>query len=54
VGVEEALADRVGVLFGVGVAVVGAVSGRPPADGALDGASTDSGKIDLEGKGGLV
>lgn len=54
VGVEEALADRVGVLFGVGVAVVSAVAARPPADGALDGTSAHGGKVDFEGEGGLV
>ena len=54
VRVEETLANRVGVLFGVGIAVVSTVAARPPADGALDGTSAHGGEVDLEGKRGLV
>lgn len=54
VGVEETLADRVGVLFGVGVAVVSAVLAGPPTDGTLDGTGADKGEVDLERSGGLV
>jgi hypothetical protein len=51
VGVEEALADRVGVLVGVGIPVVRAVVPGPPADGALDGAAAHGREEDLEGGG---
>ena len=54
VGVEQTLADGVRVLIGVGVAVVGAVTVRPPADGALHGTRAASGEKDFERKGGLV
>lgn len=54
VRVEETLADRVGILFGVGIAVVSTVTARPPADGALDGTSAHSGKVYLEGQRSLV
>jgi len=54
VRVEEALADTVGVLFGVGVTVVSTVVSGPPSDGAFDGTGTNSSKEDLEGKGGRV
>ena len=53
-GVEEALVDGVGVLLGVGVAVVGAVLPGPPSNGSLYGTSTDGGEVDLERGGGLV
>jgi hypothetical protein len=52
--VEETLADRVGVLVGVGVAVVGAVITAPPADGTLNSSSTDGGEEDPEGKTSVV
>lgn len=54
VAVQEALANAVGVLCGVGVAVVGAVVTAPPADGALDGTTTDGSEEDLERDGGVV
>jgi hypothetical protein len=54
VGVEETLADRVGVLDGVGVSVVGAVIPGPPPDGALHGAGAHGSKVDLKRRGGLV
>jgi hypothetical protein len=40
----EALVSRVGVKLGVGVTVVGAVSARPPLDGALNGAGSPVGE----------
>lgn len=54
VRVQKTLADRVGILVGVGVAVVSTVAAGPPADGALNSTSTDGGEIEAEGKGGLV
>jgi hypothetical protein len=54
VRVEKTLADAVGVLVGVGVAVVSAVVAGPPSDGALDGAAADSSQEDLERNGGGV
>jgi hypothetical protein len=52
--VEKALADAVGVLGCVGVAVVSAVVTAPPADGALDGTRTDGGEPDPQRKTGVV
>lgn len=46
VRVEETLANGVGILVGVSVAVVSTVIARPPSDGALDSTSTNSGKVD--------
>jgi hypothetical protein len=54
VRVEQALPDGVGVLVGVGVAVVGTMVSRPPADGALDGATAHSCQEQLEGSGRRV
>ena len=54
VRVQQALADRVGVLFGIRVAVVSTMVARPPPDRALDGAGADGGKVDLERRRGLV
>lgn len=54
VRVEKTLADRVRVLFGIGVTVVSAVAGRPPSDGTFDGTGTDGGEINLERSSGLV
>lgn len=54
VRVEETLADRVGILVGIGVSVVSTVIPGPPAGGTLDGGSATSGEPDLERKGGLV
>jgi len=39
--VEKSLANAVWVLAGIGVAVMGAVVAAPPADGTLDGTTTD-------------
>lgn len=50
VGVEQALSDGVGVLVGIGVAVVGTMVARPPARGALDGTRTDGGQEDSQRK----
>jgi len=54
VAVEQALADGVGILLGIGVAVMRAVKAGPPPSAALDGGSATGGEEDLEGKGGLV
>jgi len=54
VRVEETLANAVGILFSVGVAVVCAVVSGPPPDGAFNGTSPDGGKEDLQGKRGGV
>jgi hypothetical protein len=54
VRVEKTLPDAVGVLVGVGVAVVSAVVASPPSDGALNGAAADSSQEDLERDGGGV
>ncbi len=54
VAVEEAFADGVGVLVGVGVAVVGAVVTGPPADGSFDSAATNGSKEDAKREGGGV
>ena len=54
VRVEETLLDGIGVFIGVSVAMVCAVVPRPPADGPLDGASANSGEVDLKGKGGPI
>jgi hypothetical protein len=52
--VPETFANGVGVLFSIGVAMVTTVTRGPPSDGPLDGACTDSGKVNLERKCGLV
>jgi hypothetical protein len=54
VAVEQALADRVRVLLGIGVAVVGAVEAGPPPGAALDGGGATGGEEDLEGERCLV
>ena len=54
VRVEETLPDTVGVLVGVGVAVVSAVVTGPPSDGALNGTAANSSQEDLERDGGRV
>lgn len=54
VRVPEALLHGVGVLVGVGVAVVGPVLAGPFPDGALDGGSADGAQVDLEREGGFV
>lgn len=54
VAVEQALADAVGVLAGVGVTVVSAVVTAPPADGALNGTASNGGEEDAQGKPGRV
>lgn len=46
--VEKTLADAVGVLVGVGVAVVGTVVARPPSDRALHSATSHKCQKDLE------
>lgn len=48
VGVEEAFANRVRVLVGIGVAVMGTMSAGPPADGTLNGTTTNGSEEDLE------
>ena len=54
VRVEKTLADRVRILFGIGVTVVSAVTSRPPSDGAFDGTGTNGSEVDLERSSGLV
>ena len=54
VAVQKTLANAVGVLDGVGVAVVSAVVTAPPADGALDGTAANSSEEDLEREGSVV
>jgi len=54
VGVEETLANGVGILVGVGVSVVSTVVPRPPPDGALNGGRSNSSEVDLERKACLV
>ena len=54
VGVEQALADRVWVLVGIGVAVMGTVVTSPPASRALNGTTTNSSPEDAERKCGTV
>jgi hypothetical protein len=50
----ETLVSRVRVKVGVGVAVVGTVTTRPPLDGTLDGASTSQSEPDFKSLGGIV
>jgi hypothetical protein len=52
--VQKTLANAVGVLVGVGVAVVGAVVTAPPADRALDSASANSREPDPQRQTGVV
>lgn len=54
VGVEETLADRIGVLVSIGVTVVSTVIPGPPAGGTLNGGGTTGGEPDLERERGLV
>jgi hypothetical protein len=54
VAVEQALADRVRVLLGIGVTVVRAVEAGPPTGAALNGGSATGGEEDLKRKGCLV
>lgn len=48
VRVQETLADRVGVLVGVGVAVMSPVIARPPSDGTLNCTTTGGSKENLQ------
>lgn len=52
--VEKTLANGVGILLGVGIAMVGTMLPGPPADRTFDGASTDSSEIDFQGESSLV
>ena len=54
VGVEETLADGVGILLGVGITVMGSVIPGPPADRAFSGTSADGGEVDSEERSSLV
>jgi hypothetical protein len=54
VAVEQALANGVGILLGIGVAVVRTVEAGPPSSATLDGGSAAGSEEDLEGKAGLV
>ncbi len=46
--VEKTFADAVGILVGVGVAMVSAMVTAPPADGAFDGTATNESKEDAQ------
>lgn len=48
VGVHEALADGVGVLFGIGVPMVSTVATSPPSNGAFDGATANGSEIEAK------
>lgn len=50
VGVEQTLADGIGVLVGIGVTVVSTMVASPPADGALNGTATNSCQPDPQGE----
>jgi hypothetical protein len=52
--VEKSLANAVGVLAGVGVAVVSTVVAAPPADRALNGTTTNKSEEDAQRKAGIV
>lgn len=54
VAVQQSLADAVGVLGGIGIAVVGAVVTAPPADGALDSTTSNGCEEDAQRKPGRV
>ena len=52
--IHQTLSDRVGVLLGIGVSMVSTVISRPPPDGALNGAATESSKDVLKRSRGGV
>jgi hypothetical protein len=54
VRVEETLSDRVWILVGIGVSVVGSVISGPPSDRTLDSSTTDGSEEDLEREGSRV
>jgi hypothetical protein len=54
VAVEKTLADGIGILIGIGVAVVRAVKAGPPSRAAFDGGRATGGEEDLEGQRSLV
>jgi hypothetical protein len=54
VRVHETLANRVGILLGIGISVVNTVTIGPPSDGALDGAGADGSEVNLKRSGTLV
>lgn len=54
VRIDEALPDRIRVLVGIRVPVVGAVASPPPPDRALSRSDADCGQIDLQRQCGLV
>ena len=54
VRVEEALANRVGVLLGVRVSMVSTVAMGPPPDGPFDGTGTHGGQVNFERQGCFV
>lgn len=43
-GVEESLADRVGILVGIGVSVMGTMISSPPSHGPFNGSTTNGSK----------
>ena len=54
VRVQQALADRVWVLVGVGIAVVSTVVTSPPADRAFDGTAANRSEEDAKRQGGRI
>ena len=54
VAVEQTLAHRVGILVGIGVAMVRTVQAGPPASAALNSSRATSSQEDLERETGLV
>lgn len=52
--VKQTLPDGVGILLGVGISVVSAVTLGPPAGGTLHGTSTNGGEINTEREAGFV
>lgn len=54
VAVQKTLPHGVGIFFGVGVSVVGAVTLRPPAGRTLHGTSANGGKVNAKGERALV
>ena len=48
VGIEETLANGVGVLLSIGVTVVSSVAVRPPSNGSLNGTGTNGSEVNSE------
>lgn len=54
VAVKEALADGIGILLGVGIAMVRTMETGPPASAALNSSGATGGEEDPERKGSLI